>query len=92
MDRENEQSVNISLSLITCNLIIGDECQVKTKYFRNPNPIRVKSLSNTICKSVNFSILFSFPSLLRILSIFNCYCNFELTKRNIKYIIFLILL
>lgn len=63
MDRENEQSVNILLSLITCNLIIGDECQVKTKYFRNPNSIRLKSLSNTICKSVNFffySFFFSF--------------------------------
>lgn len=23
----NERSINISLSLITCNLIIGDECE-----------------------------------------------------------------
>lgn len=36
---------------------------MKTRYFRNPNPIRVKSLSNTIYKSVNFifySFFFSF--------------------------------
>lgn len=58
-----ERWINISLSSITCNLIIGDEWRVKTRYFRNPNPIRMKSLSNTIYKSVNFifySFFFSF--------------------------------